>query len=97
MNCRKLARKEGLQIAGIYKDLNTSGETYTVGAEDVAMVDQAYQTWQAEQKDKKILRPGSGELLERIRTGDISYLIVNEMTRLYTLWISHYRHLQGKY
>lgn len=27
-NCKKLAAKEKLEVIGVYKDLNTSGETY---------------------------------------------------------------------
>ena len=30
-NCKKLAAKEKLEVIGVYKDLNTSGETYPVG------------------------------------------------------------------
>lgn len=35
-NCRKLAEKEKLEVIGIYRDLNSSGETYPVGAEESA-------------------------------------------------------------
>ena len=44
-NCKKLAEKEKLEVIGIYKDLNTSGETYPVGAEEIARLDKAYMNW----------------------------------------------------
>lgn len=83
MNCRLLSKKENMEIVGIFKDLNTSGETYPIGAEAVASVDQAYLNWVRSQKEKKELRSGLGALIERLKKNDISFLIVNEMTRLY--------------
>ena len=82
-NCHTLAKKEGLEVVGIYKDLNTSGETYPVGAENTATVDKAYLLWLASQKEKKGFRSGLGDLIQRIEKGDIEVVIVNEMTRLY--------------
>lgn len=54
MNCRLLSKKENMEIVGIFKDLNTSGETYPIGAEAVASVDQAYLNWVRSQKEKRI-------------------------------------------
>ncbi|MBR2723518.1 MAG: recombinase family protein, partial [Lentisphaeria bacterium] len=38
-NCQTLAEKEKLDVIGIFRDLNTSGETYPIGAEEIARVD----------------------------------------------------------
>lgn len=57
-NCKKLAAKEKLEIIGIYKDLNTSGETYPVGAEEIARLDKAYTKWVLSQSAKKDFRLG---------------------------------------
>ena len=34
--CLELARKEHLEVVGIFDDLNTSGKTYPTGSEDIA-------------------------------------------------------------
>ena len=57
-NCKKLAAKEKLEVIGIYKDLNTSGETYPVGAEEIARLDKAYMKWVLNQSSKKDFRLG---------------------------------------
>ncbi len=80
-NCRKLAQREGIEIVGIYRDLNSSGETYPLGAEEIAAVDGAYRKWLSEQSNKRRFRPGLGELLSRLREVDV--ILVNELTRLY--------------
>lgn len=53
-NCKKLAEKEKLEVIGIYKDLNTSGETYPVGAEEIARLDKAYMNWSSRKVRKRI-------------------------------------------
>ena len=80
-NCRKLAAKENLEIIGIFRDLNTSGETYPVGAESVAQLDKAYQQWVMAQSSKKSFRTGLGEAITLFPETDV--LLVNEITRLY--------------
>ena len=80
-NCRKLAAKENLEIIGIFRDLNTSGETYPIGAESVAQLDKAYQQWVMAQSSKKSFRTGLGEAISLFPETDV--LLVNEITRLY--------------
>lgn len=80
-NCMNLARAKNLEVIGIYRDLNNSGELYPEGAEKIAEMDEAYQRWLSEQSCKKGYRKGLGELLKKIPETDI--LLVNEMTRLY--------------
>ncbi len=81
VNCKKLAARENLEIIGIFKDLNTSGETYPAGAESIALVDTAYQDWVIAQSTKKTFRIGLGEAIALFPSADI--LLVNELTRLY--------------
>ena len=80
-NCQNLAAKEKLEIIGIFRDLNTSGETYPVGAEEIARVDSAYKDWIAKQSTRKVFRTGLGEAL--LHLDEIDVIIVNELTRLY--------------
>ncbi len=82
-NCKRLAEKENLEIVGIYKDLRSSGETYPVGAEETAWIDQAYVKWLNTQSTRKPFRKGLGAVLQQFATSKIEYLIVNELTRLY--------------
>ncbi len=80
-NCRKLAEKEKIEVVGAFRDLNTSGEIYPVGAEDVARVDSAYKSWVATQSTKKTFRSGLGGALQVLN--EVDFVIVNELTRLY--------------
>ena len=80
-NCRKLAEKEKLEVVGVFRDLNTSGETYPVGAESIAQLDKAYQQWVMTQSTKKSFRAGLGEAISLFP--EIDVLLVNEVTRLY--------------
>ena len=82
-NCLKLAEHENLTVVAIYRDLNTSGETYPTGAGTLPEVDLAYKDWISAQSSKKVYRKGLGDAIARIQQGDINYLLVNEMTRLY--------------
>lgn len=66
-NCRKLAEKEKLEVIGIYRDLNSSGETYPVGAEEIARVGKTYVRWAASQSTKKNYRSGLGKCLRYCR------------------------------
>ena len=80
-NCKTLAAKENLEIIGIFRDLNTSGETYPVGAESVAQLDNAYQQWVMTQSSKKSFRIGLGEAIALLPQIDV--MLVNDKTRLY--------------
>ncbi len=80
-NCKKLAEKEKLEVIGIYKDLNTSGETYPVGAEEIARLDKAYMNWSLTQSTKKDFRLGLSQVL--LKLSEIDFVLVNELTRLY--------------
>jgi len=80
-NCKKLAAKENLEVVGIFRDLNTSGETYPISAESVAQLDKAYQQWVMTQSSKKSFRTGLGEAITLFP--EIDVLLVNEVTRLY--------------
>lgn len=80
-NCRKLAGKEKIEIVGVFRDLNTSGETYPVGAESIAQLDKAYLQWVNAQSTKKSFRTGLGEAITLFP--EIDVLLVNEVTRLY--------------
>ena len=80
-NCKKLAAKERLEILGIYKDLNTSGETYPAGAEEIARLDKAYANWALTQSTKKDFRQGLSQALQKLP--EVDFVLVNELTRLY--------------
>ena len=69
-NCKKLAAKEKLEVIGVYKDLNTSGETYPVGAEEIARLDKAYMKWALNQSSKKDFRLGLCQVLQKLSEVD---------------------------
>ena len=83
LNCRALAQKENYNIVGIFQDLNTSGETYPAGAEQIASVDNAFMDWLRNQSKTRGFRAGLGNLLTRCPGGTVNLLLVNEITRLY--------------
>ena len=81
-NCLQLATQKKMEIIGVYRDLNSSGELYPEGAEQIAQLDYAYQQWiQGQQNGRKNSRHGLGELIKKLPEADV--LLVNEMTRLY--------------
>ena len=83
-NCKKLAVDSGLNVIGIFQDLNTSGETYPTGAEQTAQIDDAYMDWlRGQSKEKKGFRSGLGDLLTCCRDHEVNALLINEITRLY--------------
>ena len=69
-NCKKLAAQEKLEVIGVYKDLNTSGETYPVGAEEIARLDSAYVKWSCSQSTKKDFRIGLCHALQKLSEVD---------------------------
>lgn len=83
MKCEDLAKKEGLEIAGIFRDLNISGKTYPTGSEAIATMDIAFQKWYKEQTTRKMYREGLGKLIEKLSTEHIDYILVYDVTRLY--------------
>lgn len=80
-NCKTIADKEGVEIVGVFSDLNTSGKTYPEGAEDVAKLDMAFQGWFKEQTGSKMFRAGLGNVLKQ--ASNIDFIIVDDLTRLY--------------
>lgn len=82
-NCQNLAQKENYEIVGIFQDLNTSGETYPAGAEQIASVDNAFMDWLRIQSKTKGFRVGLGNLLTCCQGENVNLLLVNEITRLY--------------
>lgn len=80
-NCKALAEKEGIEIIGIFSDLNTSGKTYPEGAEKIAENDGAFQRWFNQQTGTKKFRAGLGSVMKLLPSVD--FIIVDEMTRLY--------------
>jgi DNA invertase Pin-like site-specific DNA recombinase len=79
--CKELAKKEGIEVIGIAKDLNTSGKTYPTGSEDTAKTDIAFQNWYKNQSGHKMFREGLGEVISNL--DKIDYIIVYDITRLY--------------
>lgn len=80
-NCKALAEKEGLQVIGVFSDLNTSGKTYPEGAEKIAENDGAFQRWFINQTGNKKFRAGLGSVMKLLPSVD--FIIIDEMTRLY--------------
>lgn len=80
-NCKALAESEGLEVIGIFSDLNTSGKTYPAGAEAVADNDLAFNRWFKQQTGNKKFRAGLGEAFKHLE--EVSFIIVDDMTRLY--------------
>lgn len=79
--CMDLAKKEGLDVIGVYDDLNTSGKTYPTGSEDIASLDIAFQKWYKEQTTKKMYREGLGNVMKSLM--EIDYILCYDITRLY--------------
>ena len=79
--CLKLAEKEGLEVVGIFEDLNTSGKTYPTGSEDIAVLDMAFQKWYKEQTTKKMYRDGFGKVIQSLM--EVDYILCYDLTRLY--------------
>ena len=82
-NCKKLATDAKFTVVGIFQDLNTSGETYPSGAEQVASVDNAFVDWLRGHTKGKGFRSGLGSLFVCCQEKRVDALIVNEITRLY--------------
>ena len=79
-NCKQLAKKEGLKLNKIFKDYNTSGRLYWIGAEQLAQIDITYQNWLKETKKTGSWRIGLGNLLDVLKENDT--IIVDDKTRL---------------
>lgn len=81
--CVELAKKEGYEIAGIFRDLNVSGKTYPAGSEDIAKLDIVFQKWFIDQTGRKMFRDGLGNAIKLIFNENIDMIIVYDITRLY--------------
>ncbi|UKI29937.1 MAG: hypothetical protein L6W00_18160 [Lentisphaeria bacterium] len=57
------------------------GETYPVGAEEIARLDKAYMNWSLTQSTKKDFRLGLSQVL--LKLSEVDVILVNELTRLY--------------
>ena len=79
-NCKQLAEKEGWKVNKVFKDYNTSGRLYWIGAEQLASIDITYQNWLKETKKTGSWRIGLGNLLDELNIGDT--IIVDDKTRL---------------
>ena len=79
--CQAVAKADGIQIVGVFTDLNVSGKTYPTGGEAVAAMDFAFNTWYDSQTSKKKFRDGLGTALKLI--DDVDFLFVYDITRLY--------------
>lgn len=80
-NCIALAKKENLEVIGVYSDLNTSGKTYPAGSESIASLDNAFNAWFEQQTGSKKFRPGLEKALNKLARVD--FIIVDDITRLY--------------
>ena len=81
INCQILADRNGLEVIGVYSDLNISGKTFPVGWEALAASDRAYQNWLKNNSTRKQFRSGLGEVIKQLAR--IDYIIVDDITRLY--------------
>ena len=79
-NCKQFAKKEGWEVNKVFKDYNTSGRLYWIGAEQLASIDITYQNWLKETKKTGSWRIGLGNLLDVLTIGDT--IIVDDKTRL---------------
>ena len=79
--CRDLTHKHHLEVIGQFSDANTSGRLYPDGAENVIVLDVAYQKWYEKNSIEKKSRPGLRKVLNMLPLADL--LIVYDMTRLY--------------
>ena len=78
--CMEIAKANGYEVTGVYRDLNSSGRLYPTGAEALAMSDLAFQNWRKSRTFEKEYRPGLGAALAALPGAD--YLLVYEATRL---------------
>lgn len=79
-HCMELAENYHLDVLGVYEDLNSSGRLYPEGLADLERQDIAMQKWYKTHTTDKRSRPGLGEVLKKLP--DISYVIVDDLTRL---------------
>lgn len=85
-NCRAWAKKNGVEVKGIYSDCNTSSELYPLCTEGVeaSRIDAGFQAWKREQltKGRKQFKEGLGQAFDTIRATRPDYLIVYTRNRL---------------
>lgn len=79
--CRRYAHSRGLEVIGVFSDLNTPGRLYPSGAEELCELDGALQEWMKRHTSDKRCRPGLGEAMAKLH--DAAHLLVYDITRLY--------------
>ena len=79
-HCEEFARKNNLEVIGVFEDANTTGRVYPEGAEELAALDTVYHHWLAIHPMQKSKRPGLGKLLRILPS--ISHIVVDDLTRL---------------
>lgn len=81
-NCADYAKKNEIEIKGIFRDANISGRCYPVGAEKVAERDKVFSLWwdASSKNENKKYRSGLGELIARLENDDV--IIIDDLTRL---------------
>jgi 6-phosphofructokinase 1 len=71
------ALNKGLEVVGIFEDLNISGKTYPTGSEDIAILDMAFQKWYKEQTTKKMYRDGFGKVIQSLM--EVDYILCYDL------------------
>ena len=79
--CRNFARSRGIEVIGVFSDLNTPGRLYPTGAETLCELDSALQDWMRHHTTDKRFRPGLGEAIAALP--GVDFLLTYDLTRLY--------------
>lgn len=84
--CKAWAKRNGVEVKGIYSDCNTSSELYPLCNEGVeaSRIDAGYQAWQKEQltKGRKQFKEGLGLAFDYIKANKPDGIIVYTRNRL---------------
>lgn len=85
--CKAWAEANGVEIVGVFKDVNTSSELYPDNEEGHAYcsLDTEWQKWNNKQltRGRKKYKKGLAEAFSCIKENKIDYFICNEKTRIY--------------
>ena len=85
-NCKRWAKKNNVNVLGIFSDANVSSECFPLCESGIesARCDRAFQKWRAEQRTKgrKEYKEGLGKAFDAIATQHPDYIIVNTTNRL---------------
>lgn len=79
--CLELAKKNNIEVIGVYSDQNLSGKTYPEGCEKIAENDIAFQRWYYEQSGRNKFRKGFGQVISHL--AEIDFIICYDLTRIY--------------